>query len=66
MLRLRNRATQLFDFVSLGVLYTLGRFSAIFYNGDKICDFLFAFLHTSPFSDKGVYSKRKDEQSPCF
>ena len=40
-------------------LGTRGRFSAILYKGDNFCDFIFTFLHASPFW-KGVYYKREE------
>ena len=36
---------------------TLNRGSAIYYKGDKFCDFLFALLHSRSVF-RGVYSKR--------
>ena len=33
-------------------MVTLGRFSAIFDNGDNFCDLVFAFLHIKPPSEK--------------
>ena len=45
--------------VKLRGLNTNSRFYNIFYEGDKFCDFLFAFLHTNPLF-KGIYSKRKE------
>ena len=40
-------------------LYTLGRFSDIFYKQDKFCDFLFAFLHTRPLLKRGLLKKER-------
>ena len=33
---------------------THGRFSALFYKGDNLCDFLFTILHTKPFLKRGL------------
>ena len=45
-------------------LYTLDRFSTIFYMGDNFCNFLFAFLHTSSPSKK-VFLKNKEFAPQC-
>ena len=48
------------SYLYLQGLVTLGKFSAILYNGDNFCDILFTCLHTIiiPFW-KWIYSKRK-------
>ena len=40
-----------------GARDTLGRFSALIYNGDNFCDFLFASLHSGPFLKRGLPEK---------